>query len=130
MHCNFSRCTARNEYFKVPKKVQHSLEVTNSITTNDAKLLPTLQSPNMFIANGNTLNLHCAPTSTTTSKGNAIRWMFTRRLMAASSITTPIELAPRNSNELHIVTTSVEQNDGIYECHFGDEYQVRVGRMV
>lgn len=115
------RCSAQNEYLKTPKKVRHSLEVINSITANNAKLLPPLQQQALFIPNGDALTLHCAPTSTATSKGNTIRWTFTNR----SSFATPAELQTSNPNQLHILNTSVDVNDGIYKCYFGDQHQVR-----
>lgn len=115
------RCSAQNEYLKTPKKVRHSLEVINSITANNAKLLLPLQQQALFIPNGGALTLHCAPTSTATSKGNTIRWTFTNR----SSFATPTELQTSNPNQLHILNTSVDANDGIYKCYFGDQHQVR-----
>lgn len=118
--CCCYRCAARNEYLKETKQIQHSLEVTNSISTNNAMLLPALQNQAIFIPNGNALNLHCAPTSIATSKGNTIRWTFSRR----TDTTISSELPTQNLNKLHIANTSVEKNDGIYKCHFGDEYQV------
>lgn len=117
----FFRCSAHNEYLKDPKHIQYTLEVTNSITTNNAMLLPALQNQAIFVANGNALNLYCAPTSIATSKGNAIRWTFISR----SATSSPAGDLNRNPNKLHIANTSVEQNDGIYKCQFGDEYQVR-----
>lgn len=83
-------------------------------------LLPALQNQAIFIPNGNALNLYCAPTSIVTSKGNTIRWTFSRR----TDTTTSSPLPTQNPNKLHITNTSVEKNDGIYKCHFGDEYQV------
>lgn len=111
-----------NEYFLDAKQIQHSLEVTNLITTKMARLLPALQNQVIFVANGDALNLYCAPTSTSTSKGNTIRWYFTPHTESTSF--TPIELPTQNPNKLHIANTSVERNDGIYKCQFGDEYQV------
>lgn len=111
---------ARNDYFKEPKYIQHSLEVTNSISRNDAMLLPALQNQAMFVPNGNALDLHCAPTSVATSKGNAIRWTFSPRSGSSSANAVPTQ----NPNRLHIASTTVAQHDGIYKCHFGDEYQV------
>ena len=117
---------ARNEYFKEPKQIQHSLEVTNSISKNDAMLLPALQNEAMFVPNGNALDLHCAPTSVATSKGNAIRWTFSARSGGSSTANV---VPTQNPNRLHIASTTVAQNDGIYKCHFGDEYQVSSKRM-
>ncbi|XP_055300120.1 uncharacterized protein LOC129567349 [Sitodiplosis mosellana] len=113
------RCVARNAYSKEPKYIQHSLEVINSISTNNAMLLPALQNQAMFVPNGNALNLNCAPTSVATSKGNAIRWTFLPRSGTSSVNAVPTH----NPNRLHIASTFVQQNDGIYKCHFGDEYQ-------
>lgn len=118
---------ARNEYFKEPKHIQHSLEVTNSISKNNAMLLPALQNQAMFVPNGNALDLHCAPTSVATAKGNAIRWTFSPRSGGSSSAN---EVPTQNPNRLHIASTTVEQNDGIYKCHFGDEYQVSNKRTI
>lgn len=115
------RCSARNEYLKKVKQIQHSLKVINSITANNARLLPPLQNKAIFIPNGNALTLHCAPTSTATSKGNAIRWTFTHRSPSSASIDVPTS----NPNRLHILNTSVDKNDGIYKCYFGDQHQVR-----
>lgn len=114
-----SRCWPRNEFVKESKQIQHSLEImTNSITANKAVLLPALQEQSIYIANGRDLILHCAPT--TTASGNTIRWTFTYR----SNSSSPTELTTRNPNELRIAKASVEKNDGIYKCYFGDEYQV------
>lgn len=116
------RCSAKNDYLKSTKQIRHSLEVINSITVNNAKLLPPLQKSEFFVPNGSALRLHCAPTSTATSKGNAIRWTYTAR----SPSSTPIELPTQNPNQLYIVHTNIDEHDGIYECYFGDEHQVRV----
>lgn len=117
-----SRCSAQNEYInKSSKQIQHSLEVTNSITTEDAHLLPPLQNKALFVPKGSALTLYCAPTSTLTSKGNAIRWTFMSRSNNSASSS---EVQTSNPNKLHILNTSVEKNDGIYKCHFGDESQV------
>lgn len=117
----FYRCTAQNDYHKDRKQIQFSLEVINSITANNAMLLPPLQNERIFVANGHALNLYCAPTSIGTSKGNVIRWTFTSRSEQTSSNV----LVTANPNQLHIANTSVEKHDGIYKCHFGDdEYQV------
>lgn len=115
----FFRCSARNENFKTSKQIQHSLEVVNSITANSAKLLPALQNDELFVANGSMLKLHCAPTTTATIKGNAIRWTFRKRTQSTAP---PIALKTANPNELHISNVSVEQHDGFYTCSFGDEY--------
>ncbi|XP_031623954.1 uncharacterized protein LOC116341177 [Contarinia nasturtii] len=112
------RCSARNEFYKDRKHIQFLLEVTHSITANNPMLLPPLQNQDIFIANGQALNLYCALTSMATSR-NAIRWTFTSRTEKMSSI----ELVTQNPYKLHIANTSVEKNDGIYRCHFGDEYQ-------
>lgn len=114
------RCSATNKYFKDDKQIRHSLEVTNSITTNNAKLLSPLQNKELLIPNESDLILHCAPTFTTTSKGNAIRWTFTSRALSSQ----PTDLPTQNPNQLHLVNMSVDKNDGIYKCYLGDEYQV------
>lgn len=120
---------ARNDIVKATKQILNSLEVVNSITASHAKLLPPLQNQALFVANGSALTLHCAPTSTATKKGNLIRWTFTRRSSSPSSSSTAaataaIPLPTADPNELHIPNTTVHQNDGIYQCNFGDEYQV------
>lgn len=120
IHFNlFFRCSATNENFKASKQIQHSLEAINSITVNRAELLPALQSDQLFVANGSSLVLHCAPTTTATDEGNAIRWSFRKR----SDLNAPsIEVKPTNRNELLISNVSVEQHDGFYTCSFGDDY--------
>lgn len=50
-----------------------------------------------------------------------IRWTYTSRSLTPSSI----DLLTQSPNQLHIVNTSYEKNDGIYKCHYGHEYQVR-----
>lgn len=121
----FNRCSARNLYAKNSKEIQFMLEVTNPLIINNAILLQSLQSQALFIGKGNTLNLHCAPTSIATSKGNIIRWTFSSRSPTSSSI----ELQSQYPNRLQITNTSIEKNDGIYKCYFGNEYQVCNGRM-
>lgn len=113
------RCSATNENFIASKQIQHSLESVNSITANNAKLLPPLQKDELFVANGSTIILHCAPTTTATKKGNAVRWYFRKR---AQSTAPPIVLKATNPNELHISNVSIEQHDGFYTCSFADEY--------
>lgn len=117
----FFRCLATNENLKSSEQIQHSLEGVNSITANNAKLLPALQKDELFVANGSTLILQCAPTTTATIKGNAIQWFFQKRSQSTAS---PILLKTTNPNELHISNVSVEQHDGFYKCSFGDDHQV------
>lgn len=50
-----------------------------------------------------------------------IRWTYTSRSLTPSSI----DLITQSPNRLHIVNTSFAKNDGIYKCHYGNEFQVR-----
>lgn len=97
-----------------------AVKVVPPVKRVNAKLLPELQNQFILIPSGSTLRLLCALTH---SNDNSINWKFSPRL--SSSYGNFTTLYTPKSNELKILKTNFEKNEGIYQCWSDSEYQVK-----
>lgn len=88
-------------------------------TTRLGLLLP-LQNLSQKLKVGERLKLHCASYS-----DESIYWTFTKRSLSSESVShsSKQRLIANKTNELLIVNVTVDDNDGIYTCHSGNNSQ-------
>ncbi|XP_062535649.1 uncharacterized protein LOC134204852 isoform X2 [Armigeres subalbatus] len=108
------RCNASNNFSaKTLRSYGYVVAIKPASTSNLAnRLLPRMQPQNISIRAGSTLKLNCA------GESGRPRWTFIPR---QSKI--PINLV-NFTYQLLFTNVSVDKHEGVYNCSFGDDYQL------
>lgn len=97
-----------------------TLNIIPAPVEQTAKLLPSLQNETVMTPMGGDLRLLCVPTFAITTITSGIKWTFKPR--SPTSTTSVLEFT---GNELKLLHVTEKEHDGVYNCSYAGDQQVR-----